>query len=737
MSVVAQAEPEQFKKLRSWLASLPSQIDYERAEGVISRQEFLQHVRDIVSPHAIVAVYMQDHGGDDCFLTLAYAQSVQKENSSLPRTIPLTKGVAAQDNLFSFDEVDLTQFALDRDFDDILFYVLSERPNTTTELSFREDDLGLAVVFVPDQSLLSSLAKTQLRIAWRLFSIEAARSRYRRKALATEAMLKSMATSASKDELCDVLNWYCRSHSVYLYERFGNSYRITAANTENQHRGKLAPHSVDNNSVVQLLKRNHALRSHVFPNFLPESLRSIVEESAWMMLPCLANASDIMSAQKTQRSEYFLLLVGKENTEYLGEDFSRTDLSIAHTLASLLSSHLPYIGLSEKFAEIHRALDQRQLGVFDLAWYSKLARQFLPSLHFVGIFPEYPTADTAICDPGPFQVLSDSMPLSDSPRPFDVCSGLDEAGDVLNCLVFRIATEYRSEQKLVFAFDDQFIPEPQMQILNVLVEHARNESSASDFREYHIGMQAQIRHVIRGSLSAAISGIELVANRVRLYANLPTKLARLFDTPTMRDGMSDALLWLNEAFALVEAPRYLLDSFDSASIRWSDVVPATVIRSVLDICNAEARRRGVRLDFEPSEKEATHAVSADPEFIKIVIFNLIDNALKYSFQERYIRIELRFTEAHWRFEVENFGVPIRPEDRKRIFHPFVRSFRHHLANRRPGTGLGLAVNTKILMAHDEDMVFDYTSDLIAERPPTAKTIFFFELSLKGKGEAKA
>ena len=737
MSVVAQTEPEQFDKLRSWLASLPSQIDYERTEGVISRQEFLQHVRDIVSPHATVAVYMQDHGSNNYFLTLAYAQNALKESASLPGTIPLTRCVAPQDNLFEFDEVELTQFALDRDFDDILFYVLSERPNITTELLFREDDFGLAVVFVPDQSLLSSLAMTQLRIAWRLFSIETARSRYRRKALATEAMLKSMAISAPKDELCEVLNWYCRSHSVYLYERFGNSYLITAANPKNRSRSELAAQPVDNTGVIQLLKRDYALRSHVFPNSLPEPLRSIVGKSAWMMLPCLADVSDIVSANKTKQPEYFLLLVGKENTEYLGEDFSKTDLSIAHTLASLLSSHLPYMGLSEQFAEIHRALDQRQLGVFDLAWYSKLAKQFLPSLYSVGIFPDYPTAEATVCDPASFEVLSDSMPLSNSPRPFDVCSGLDETGNILNCLVFRIATEYRSEQKIVFAFGDQFIPDPQMQILNVLVEHARNESSASDFREYHIGTQAQIRHVIRGSLSAAISGIELVANRVRLYANLPTKLARLFETPTMRDGISDALLWLNEAFALVEAPRYLLDSFDGDSIRWSDVVPATVVRSVLDICNAEARRRGVRLDFTPSEKEETHTVSADPEFIKIVIFNLIDNALKYSFQDRYIRIELKFTESRWRLEVENFGVFIRPEDRKKIFQPFVRSFRHHLANRRPGTGLGLAVNTKILLAHDEDMMFDYTSDLIAERPPTAKTIFFFELSLKGKGEAKA
>nr|WP_249137943.1 ATP-binding protein [Bradyrhizobium canariense] len=129
-------------------------------------------------------------------------------------------------------------------------------------------------------------------------------------------------------------------------------------------------------------------------------------------------------------------------------------------------------------------------------------------------------------------------------------------------------------------------------------------------------------------------------------------------------------------------------------------------------------------------------VSADREFLKIVIFNLIDNAVKYSFQDRHLTIELSFLKSNrWRFEVQNVGVPIDEDERQKIFDPWVRSFRQYLATRRPGTGLGLAVSQRILLAHDDTAVFDFESELISKRPPTATTSFFFELDAKGKGEA--
>jgi signal transduction histidine kinase len=223
----------------------------------------------------------------------------------------------------------------------------------------------------------------------------------------------------------------------------------------------------------------------------------------------------------------------------------------------------------------------------------------------------------------------------------------------------------------------------------------------------------------------------MLAHRVELYAGMPTKLSRLFKTPTMQDSVRDTLLWMNEAYALADAPRYLLDSFDKSSIRWSDVDAAGLVRSVLDVNKGEIRRRGLRVQLSLDEMR----ISADPEFLKIVIFNLIDNAVKYSFQKKYLRVELRrIMDNRLRFEVENVGVYINPEDRDRIFDPWVRSFRQYLTTRRPGTGLGLAVSQRILHAHDEATQFNFTSEIIGDEPRTARTMFYFEMNVKGKVE---
>ena len=722
------AQQADFENLRGWLAGLPTQIDYDPEGGAVSRQAFLAKLCASIAPDVAAAVYLQDRGEKRTFLTLAYASGLQGHPIEPPQRIE-PKSAAADGGAVAFDDVGLWRFAAEAGFDELESVVLTDTGQANNELLLRPEDLGAGIIFLPDKSLLNSLVNTKLRIAWRLFAIETSRSRYRRRSLATEAMLRAINESATKDDFCEILNLYCRSHFVCLLERSGAAYSVVAKSKTTAK----APKAAVQIALPRQIKSTDPLRSHTFDGPLSKSLQAIIAGSAWMILPCFTDGANIESATDVKHPEYVLLFVGKENTEYLGGDFSLTDLSIAQVLVALLATHLPNMGLSEAFGELHGELGNRQLTGLDLPWYFNLARRFLPSLDSVGLFLDLSSQDTARCFPNSFEPLEDTLRHSKSPRPFEACSGLVQSGEAVQCLVFPLATELRVHQKIVFAFTDKVIPEAQMQLLNILVEYAKSEIGITDFREHHISTQAQIRHVIRGALSAAISEIELVESRFAMYANLPTKLARLLDTPTMRDGMTDTLLWLNEAFALVEAPRYLLESLDSASVRWGDVAPVAIIRSVLHITRAEMRRRDVRVEFTPTSDDEEHLVSCDQEFLKIVIFNLVDNAIKYSYSGRFVRIELIFKELTWRLEVENFGVPIKKADQERIFEPFARSVGNFLSYRRPGTGLGLAVSKRILQAHDDSMVFGCSSDIFQRSPQLARTTFFFELGLKGKG----
>ncbi|MDJ0958849.1 MAG: HAMP domain-containing sensor histidine kinase [Arenicellales bacterium] len=111
-------------------------------------------------------------------------------------------------------------------------------------------------------------------------------------------------------------------------------------------------------------------------------------------------------------------------------------------------------------------------------------------------------------------------------------------------------------------------------------------------------------------------------------------------------------------------------------------------------------------DLKPGIKMLTdQSVRArvDPERIKIVIRNVIDNALTYSAgQERPVEINVVSTPDHVCLTVEDFGEGIPEEDQMLIFEPFYRvdKSRHKETG---GYGLGLSLCKKIMHAHGGDI----------------------------------
>ena len=87
-------------------------------------------------------------------------------------------------------------------------------------------------------------------------------------------------------------------------------------------------------------------------------------------------------------------------------------------------------------------------------------------------------------------------------------------------------------------------------------------------------------------------------------------------------------------------------------------------------------------------------ITADQGKLRQVLINLISNAVKYTNQGVVIlrtglAIKTLAGEARIRFEVEDAGPGIKPEDRERIFTPFVQLSGQPLTE--AGTGLGLAI----------------------------------------------
>jgi signal transduction histidine kinase len=91
-------------------------------------------------------------------------------------------------------------------------------------------------------------------------------------------------------------------------------------------------------------------------------------------------------------------------------------------------------------------------------------------------------------------------------------------------------------------------------------------------------------------------------------------------------------------------------------------------------------------------------IRADRGSLSRVLWNLLDNAAKYSPEHRSVQIEVECADAHVLVHVRDRGIGIPPHEQASIFGKFVRGAHARLASIK-GTGLGLAMASRIVEAH--------------------------------------
>jgi two-component system, OmpR family, phosphate regulon sensor histidine kinase PhoR len=88
----------------------------------------------------------------------------------------------------------------------------------------------------------------------------------------------------------------------------------------------------------------------------------------------------------------------------------------------------------------------------------------------------------------------------------------------------------------------------------------------------------------------------------------------------------------------------------------------------------------------------------DREAIASALLNLLQNAYKYSREDKRIALTVRADRKWVDLSVEDHGMGIAPKDRKRIFERFYR-VDNLLTRKTEGSGLGLAIAKRIVEAH--------------------------------------
>jgi two-component system sensor histidine kinase TctE len=107
----------------------------------------------------------------------------------------------------------------------------------------------------------------------------------------------------------------------------------------------------------------------------------------------------------------------------------------------------------------------------------------------------------------------------------------------------------------------------------------------------------------------------------------------------------------------------------------------------------QAIKNGIDLGFEGSEAVI---INAEPDRLRELINNLIDNAVRYSRQGGRVTVAVsRAEDGHGLLSISDDGPSIPPEERTRIFERIHRLLGGHTE----GSGLGLAIVSEIASLH--------------------------------------
>jgi len=131
-----------------------------------------------------------------------------------------------------------------------------------------------------------------------------------------------------------------------------------------------------------------------------------------------------------------------------------------------------------------------------------------------------------------------------------------------------------------------------------------------------------------------------------------------------------------------------------------------IVTSVLDFCQQEIIRKEINLELEKPQIKLPQA-SMDVEKIKLVVQNLIENAIKYTPLGGKITVSVGYREDKKEiiFSVKDTGVGIPKDQQSRVFTKFFRGA-NVMRMETEGSGLGLFISKNIIEAHGGKIWFE-------------------------------
>ncbi|MGB9435783.1 MAG: HAMP domain-containing sensor histidine kinase [Candidatus Acidiferrum sp.] len=224
----------------------------------------------------------------------------------------------------------------------------------------------------------------------------------------------------------------------------------------------------------------------------------------------------------------------------------------------------------------------------------------------------------------------------------------------------------------------------------------RNISREMNLARLKSDFVANVSHELRTPLAL----IRLYAETLELgRLHSPEKQHEYFRIIREESERLSALINNILDFSRIEAGR---KEYDFKETNLSELV-----RSTLDSYRFQIEQNGFALEENISPD--IPPVNVDREAIARSLLNLVNNALKYSKDRKYIGVNLYRANGSVKLEVRDHGIGIPASEQEKIFEKFYRCG-DPLVHNIKGSGLGLSLVRHIVRAHGGDVKVESSPD---------------------------
>jgi len=203
-----------------------------------------------------------------------------------------------------------------------------------------------------------------------------------------------------------------------------------------------------------------------------------------------------------------------------------------------------------------------------------------------------------------------------------------------------------------------------------------------------------ISHDVRGPISNAVLALKMINDNE-------------FDPQETQAILKDLVISLDETtYTLTEIMLWIDNSSHqklcTANLIQTDLLP--IISSVLQIYNSQIKQKNLALNYQINR--ASVKITTDPNALKVIIRNILSNAIKFTHPEGSITIKILENDSLVELHITDTGIGMSPDQITRLYRQSLKTTLG--TSKEGGFGIGLKLSLHYLKLINAELKIEST-----------------------------